>query len=108
MSIGTGAQGSLQYVTGSAIAKIVSEAEKISMTAVPQGGPAITMPLLNNGEIDFSIGASVATAFAHKGAAMFKGRPQKDVKVVATLFPLRLAMYVRNNSKVKSLTDVRG
>lgn len=108
VSIGTGAQGSLQYGVGAGIAKVTSELEKILVTVVPQGGPVVTMPLLNKGEIQFSIGAAVAAAFANQGRAMFKGRPQKDMRMVATLFPLRIAMYVRKDSPVKKIGDVRG
>ena len=107
-SIGSNPQGSLAYATAAGVAKVASEDIGLKARVVPQGGPIVNLPLLNDGELDFNISTSIVTAFANKGLAMFKGRPQKNLRVVASLFPMRLSFYVRSDSDIKSLKDLKG
>ena len=108
VSIGTNPQGSLAYATGAGVAKVAIEDAGVKMRVVPQGGPVVTLPLLNDGELDFTISVSVVTAFAKSGGAMFKGRKQDNVRVVASLFPLVVGWYVRDDSPIKTIGDLKG
>lgn len=108
VSIGTNPQGSLAYATGAGVAKVAIENGGVKMRVVPQGGPVVTLPLLNKGRLDFTISVSVVTAFAEKGAAMFKGKKQENVRVVASLFPLIIGWYVQKDSPIKTLADIKG
>ncbi len=107
-SIGTNPQGSSAYATGAAVAKVAKDVLNLRARVVPQGGPVVTLPLVNKGRLDFSIAVSVVTAFAHRGAAMFKGKPQKDVRVVAVLRTLRLGIFVAKDSGINSVADLKG
>jgi TRAP transporter TAXI family solute receptor len=107
-SVGTNPQGSLAYAVGAGVAKVVSEASGLKMRVVPQGGPVVTLPLVDNGELNFSIAASVVAAFGQTGGAMFKGRKQPGVRMAAALFPLRTAFYVRKDSDIKTMKDLKG
>ena len=108
VSIGTNPQGSLAYATGAGVAKVAIESAGLKMRVVPQGGPVVTLPLLNQGKLDFTISVSVVTAFAEKGGAMFKGKKQPNVRVVASLFPLIIGWYVRADSDIKTIADLKG
>ncbi|MDE0060671.1 MAG: TAXI family TRAP transporter solute-binding subunit [Defluviicoccus sp.] len=108
VSMGTNPQGSLAYSAGAGVAKVAIENAGVKMRVVPQGGPVVTLPLLNDGELDFTISVSVVTAFSISGGAMFKGRKQENVRVVASLFPLVVGMFVRNDSPFKTIADLRG
>ena len=108
VSIGTNPQGSLAYAAGAGVAKVAIENAGVKMRVIPQGGPVVTLPLLNRGELDFTIAVSVVTAFANNGGAMFKGKKQDDVRVAASLFPLIVATYVRKDSPIKTFADIRG
>ena len=108
VSIGTNPQGSLAYATGAGVAKVAIENAGVKMRVVPQGGPVVTLPLLNDGELDFTISVSVVTAFAKSGGAMFKGRKQENVRIVASLFPLVVGWYVRDDSPIKTIADLKG
>ena len=59
ISIGTNPQGSLAYATGAGIARVAIEDADVKMRVVPQGGPVVTLPLLNKGRLDFTISVSV-------------------------------------------------
>lgn len=107
-SIGSNPQGSLTYATASGIAKVASEDAGLQTRVVPQGGPVITFPLVNDGELDFAVGWSVVAAFAIKGQRSFKGRPQSNLRVAAALFPLRLGFYVRKDSGISKMSQIKG
>lgn len=107
-SIGSNPQGSLAYATAAAVAKVANEDAGLKARVVPQGGPIVTLPLVNNGELDFSIALSVVAGFAEQGRAMFNKKQQKDIKVAAALFPLILGLYVRKDSNIKRVQDVKG
>ncbi|MEE8504989.1 MAG: TAXI family TRAP transporter solute-binding subunit [Kiloniellales bacterium] len=108
VSIGTNPQGSLAYAAGAGVAKVAIENAGVKMRVIPQGGPVVTLPLLNRGELDFTIAVSVVTAFANNGGAMFKGKKQDNVRVAASLFPLIVATYVRKDSPIRTFADIRG
>lgn len=106
--IGTNPQGSLAYSTGAAVARVGSEDAGLLMRVVPQGGPTVTIPLLNAGEIQFSIANIVEGAFAARGEATFKGKPQRNLRLAAVLFPLRVGFFVKADGPIKSIADLKG
>lgn len=108
ISIGTNPQGSLAYATGAGIARVAIEEAGVKMRVVPQGGPVVTLPLLNKGRLDFTISVSVVTAFARQGAVMFKGKKQENVRMAASLFPLVVGWYVREDSPIRTIADLKG
>lgn len=107
-SIGTNPQGSLAYATGAAVSKVVIEATGLKMRVAPQGGPVVTLPLVNNGELAFFIANAAAAAFAQEGINTFKGRPQKNLRMVASLIPLYSGFFVRKTSEIRTVADLRG
>lgn len=68
----------------------------------------MTLPLLNKGRLDFTISVSVVTAFARQGAVMFKGKKQENVRMAASLFPLVVGWYVRADSPIRTIADLKG
>ena len=109
LAIGSNPQGSLAYSTAAGIAKVATEATDLKVRVIPQGGPIVTLPLVNSGELDFSISLSIPAAFATQGRAMFrKSGKQENIRVVAALFPLHLGFYVRNDSPIKKISDLKG
>jgi TRAP-type uncharacterized transport system substrate-binding protein len=60
LGIGSNPQGSLAYSTAAGIAKVATEATDLKLRVIPQGGPVVTLPLVNSGELDFSISVSMS------------------------------------------------
>lgn len=108
VAIGSNPQGSAAYATAAAIAKVVSENSDLKMRVIPQGGPVVTIPLVATGELDFSVANSMPVFFAQKGAAMFKDNPQPGAKMVAALYNLNVGFFVRADSDIRTLEDLRG
>ena len=107
-SIGTNPQGSSAYSTGAAVARVARDKLDLRARVVPQGGPVVTLPLVNQGRLNSSIAVSVVAAFAYHGRAMFKGKAQKDIRVVAVLRTLRLGVFTKKDSKIKTMADLKG
>lgn len=108
LGIGSNPQGSIAYSTAAAIAKVATEEGGIRTAVVPQGGPVVTIPMVNNGELEFSVSVSLPAAYANRGVAMFKGRPQPHLRVVAALFPLQVGFFVPEKSDIKSVAELKG
>jgi hypothetical protein len=107
LTIGTNPSGSLAYMTGAMIAKVATENAGVQTLVVPHGGPPITLPALNRGEIEMSIAESMTTALGYRGQVMFS-QPLTEVRVVAALFPLRVGMFVRADSGIRSIAELKG
>jgi hypothetical protein len=108
VGIGSNPQGSAAYATAAAIAKVVSENSDMRMRVIPQGGPVVTIPLVNTGEMEFSVSNSMPLFFAQKGGAMFKDNPQPAVKMVAALYNLNVGFFVKAGSDIRTLEDLKG
>lgn len=108
LSIGTTPQGTSTYATGAAIAKVLSANTKLKMRVAPRGGPNITIPLINQGQLDFGVSISIPQVAATRGSLMFKNRPQKNLRLVATFHGLPVTFMVRRDSQFKKIADLRG
>lgn len=108
VAIGSNPQGSAAYATAAAIAKVVSENSEMRMRVVPQGGPVVTIPLVATGEMEFSVANSMPLFFAQKGGAMFKDNPQPGAKMVAALYNLNVGFFVKADSDIQTLQDLKG
>jgi TRAP transporter TAXI family solute receptor len=108
VGIGSLPQGTTAYAIAAAVARVASDKLNMRARVVPQGGPVVTLPLANQGRLDFTTAVSVVSAFAYQGRAMFKGRPQKNVRVVAVMRMLRVGFYARKDTDIKSMADLKG
>lgn len=106
-SVGSNPQGSLAYAAGSAVSKVGIEHADLKMRVVPQGGPNVVVPLVNAGELEFSIANGAVSAEAFEGRGSFK-RANENVRVAAVLFLLRSGFMVRADSDINSVADLAG
>ncbi len=108
VAIGSNPQGSAAYATASAIAKVVSDNSEMRMRVVPQGGPVVTIPMVAAGEMEFSVANSLPVFFAQNGGAMFGDAKHPEAKMVASLYNLNVGFFVRDDSDIRTLEDLRG
>jgi hypothetical protein len=109
LSVGTNPSGTVSYSVAAAVSKVVSDNSKLRMRVAPQGGPVVTIPLLNKKEFEFSTGVSVVSFFAAKGKAMFrKAGAQKNMRILAAMLPTPIAFMTARKAGIKTLADLKG
>ena len=108
IAIATPPSGSIYNSTAAAIGKVLAEKAGIRMTIQALGGSSQFLPIVNAGEVPFGIANVYETSLAATGEEYFKGRPTKDVRAVAVLYPLRNTIFVKKDSPYKKLADLKG
>ncbi|MEE8396240.1 MAG: TAXI family TRAP transporter solute-binding subunit [bacterium] len=93
---------------GAAIAKVVSQNTSIRMRTQTFGGSSAYVPAVNAGQLEFGLANELETTFAVAGTKIYKGRPMHDLRIVTVLTPFRVAIWVRDDSPIKKLSDLRG
>ena len=108
LGIGTAPQGSIGYNMGSAIAKVLAETEKMQPRVQPYSGSSAILPLVNTGELDLTVCNVLEAQEASNGEGPYNGRKQANVRVLAVIFPIYSSMFVRKDSPIKTVADLKG
>ena len=107
VGIGTTAPGSFTHSSGSAMAKVI--AEKAGLKARVQPGSGSAHRRIVSGDVQFGLGNSWDTIFFANGVRYYEGNgPKKNLLVAAVMTPLRVGFFVRKDSPVQSIKDLRG
>lgn len=107
VSIATSNPGSLFHSIGTAIAKSAND-NGVAATIVPATSPNQYMPLVNAGEVEFGVGNLQEFQYALEGKAWFEGSVNPDLRVVGLIMPIREAIFVRADSDIMSVADLKG
>lgn len=106
-SLGTGKQGFFTYSAGAAIAKVAADGG-LNLRVKPFGGTSAYVPGVNAGEQQFGLANELETHYAVTGTVIYKDKPQPDLRVVAVLTPLYSEFFVRKDSPIKAIADLKG
>lgn len=93
---------------GAAISKIVSQHTEYNMRAQTFGGSSVYVPAVSAGQLEFGLANELETTFAVSGTGIYDGRPQDNLRVVSVLIPFRVAIFVREDSPIQTLADLKG
>lgn len=107
IGIGTSKQGGFTYSAGAAIAKVASD-NGLSMRVQPFGGTSAYVPVVNKGELALGLANQLSSLYALQGKVMFKGRANPNLRVVSIMLPLRAAFFVKKDSPIKTIADLKG
>ena len=107
VSISTTPAGSFTNSAGVAMAKVVSEKTKIHAVTTAQAQQG-HVPV-NSGAAEFGMSNSFDATFYVTGTGEYEGQGEhKNIRLVASLIPYRVAMHVRADSEIKTLKDLKG
>jgi uncharacterized protein len=107
VTIVTTPSGSYTNSAGVAMAKVVSEKSKLHAIIQAQGGAGLDP--VEAGNADIGLGNSFDTTFFVTGTAYYSGKGAKpNIRQVATMLPYRVGMFVRADSGIKTLADLKG
>ena len=98
--IATMPPGTLSHTTASAIAKVLKEKGGLNVLVQPTAGETTLLPLVGRGEADLGI----ANIFETEAA--MKANP--DLRIVGSLHSLRGAFWVRKDTPMKTIADLKG
>ena len=100
--------GSLYHSTGTAVAKLANDVVKLQATVYPFASATVYLPAVNAGEYAFGISNVEELRVAVLGIEQFKGRPYADLRAAAILYPLRVTYFVRKDSDIRAMADLKG
>lgn len=98
--------GSLNHTTASAIARVMKEKVDINMLVQPTAGDNVIIPMVNRSEAEIGIANAPELHNAYEGGG--PGGKLTDLRVIATAHVLRTAFFVRKDSQMKTIADLRG
>jgi TRAP transporter TAXI family solute receptor len=108
LGFGTAPPGSIGYNMGSAIAKVIAETESLQSRVQPYSGSSAILPLVSSGELDLTVCNVLEAQEAANGEGPYNGRKQSNVRVLAVIFPLYSSIFVRKDSPIQSIADLKG
>ncbi len=108
VGISTSPQGTLTYAVGAAIAKVLNEAGGIQTRVQPSSGTGSGIPLVDSGEIDLGLANTLELYDAFHGVGTFDKRPNPHLRTIAVVFPIKVGLFVRNDSPIKTVKDMKG
>ena len=104
--IATMQPGTLNHTTGSAIARVLKEKAGINMLVQATAGESVLLPLVHRGEADLGIANISEVVEAYEGRA--RAGKQDKLRMIGAIHPLRVAFFVRKDSDIKSVADLKG
>jgi TRAP transporter TAXI family solute receptor len=107
VGIATSNPGSLFHNIGTAVAN-AANAGGLNTTIQPATSPNQFIPFLNSGGIEFGVANLQEVNYAITGDAWWNGVENPNLRVVAHLQPLVEAIFVRADSDIMTVEDLRG
>ncbi|MGB7542950.1 MAG: TAXI family TRAP transporter solute-binding subunit [Burkholderiales bacterium] len=108
LGFGSAPQGSIGYNMSSAIAKVMAESANIQSRVQPYSGSSAVLPLVDSGELDLAVCNVLEIQEAANGEGPYNGRKQPNLRVLGVIFPLYSSMFVRKDSPIRTLAELRG
>jgi hypothetical protein len=100
--------GSLYHSSASAIAKMAADKAGIQATVQPFASATVYLPAVAAGEYAFGMTNVEELRVAVLGIAQFDGRKYDDLRAVAIAYPLRVTLFVRKDSPIRTVADLKG
>lgn len=107
VGIATSNPGSLFHNIGTSVAN-AANANGLNTTIQPATSPNQFIPFINSGGIEFGVANLQEVNYAITGDAWWNGQKNENLRVVAHLQPLIEAIFVRADSDIMSVGDLRG
>jgi TRAP transporter TAXI family solute receptor len=106
ITIGTNPQGSLYYTVGGGMAAALQGALQRPVTVQPFTGSSVYIPLLAAGEVTVGINSSIDMGGWYRGD--YGNEPISSLRMLARLWPLRIALTARADSGMTEIKDLAG
>ena len=108
VSVAASTKGTLFDQAGTAVAKVATNNGELQSTVRNYTSANVFAPAIARGQVDFGVANQYEVMLAMTGQSYFDGREQPNLRAVAVLFPLRIATYVKLDSPVQRIADLKG
>ena len=108
VGIAASTKGSLYDRIGTVVAKVANNSGNLQATLPNYTSPNVYIPAMNDGQVDFGMANEYELSIAAKGESFYAGKPNPNVRALSILFPLRNGFFVRKDSPIKSIADLKG
>ena len=108
ISIAASTKGTLFDQAGTAVAKVATNHGNLRSTLRNYASPNVFIPAIARGQVDFGIANQFEVMLAVTGQSYFEGRQQANLRAVAVVFPLQIAIFVSQDSTVRRIADLKG
>ncbi len=95
--------GTLAHTASSAIAKVLKEKGGLNTLVQATAGESVLIPMVAHGEIDLGSANMLETM-----EGIETGKLAKDLRVIASIYTLRMGFFSRKDSNIVSITDLKG
>lgn len=92
--------GTLNHTSASAVGKVLKEKAGMNVVVQPTAGESVMIPLVARGEAEFGI----ANIFEVEAAKT----KNPNLRLIGSLHPLRGAFWVRKDTTMKTIADLKG
>lgn len=103
VAMATGAQGSVAYNSGQAVARVAND-NGITVRTQPLVG---YLPMISSGEVDFGFSNGVEAAFAFDGSGNYD-RASPNIRLVGVMFPLTTSIMAPCDLGLETVQDLVG
>ena len=108
-TVGVGTtKGGFTNQAGQSLSKVVSQSTNIQMRSQPFGGSSVYVPAVNAGKLEFGMVNELESLYAVTGTGIYPGRKHPNLRVVSATIPFRVAIFVKKDSPIKSVKDIKG
>jgi len=108
ISIAASTKGTLFDQAGTAVAKVATNHGVLRSTLRNYASPNVFIPAIARGQVDFGVANQFEVMLAVTGQSHFEGRQHANLRAVAVLFPLQIAIFVGQDSVVRRIADLKG
>ena len=108
-TVGVGTtKGGFTNQAGQSLSKVVSQNTNIQMRSQPFGGSSVYVPAVNAGKLEFGMVNELESLYAVTGTGIYPGRKHPNLRVVSATIPFRVAIFVKKDSPIKTVKDIKG
>ena len=102
--------GAINNITVQVMSKVVQKNSGLRMRVLPfRGGEAVMRAVdAKKAEFGISEAASLTAGLTGLKGSEFDGKPTKNLRVALNLRPILIGMFVRKNSDIKTVADIKG
>lgn len=107
-SVAASVKGSLFDQAATAVAKVATNNGDLRSTLRNYTSANVFVPAIARGQVDFGIANQYEVTLAVTGQRHFEGRQQPNLRAVAVLFPLQIGLFVKHDSPVQRISQLKG